>query len=222
MVYWLLWCVAHVLVRVLYRVSYTGGENVPRKGAVLICANHLGWWDPIIFALASRRRIYFMAKSELFRNWAFGLLLRSIGAFPVKRGEPDRWAITRAIKLLTEGKAVGVFPEGTRDRQGALRRAEPGVGLMVLKSGAPVVPGYFQGPYGFRHKVTLTIGRPFRISLEGEESFTGGERRQAVADAVMAEIAALGGRADECPAPRAGDDGRALPRVITATAPGQE
>lgn len=197
MVYWLLWCVAHVVVRVLYRVSYTGGGNVPRKGPVIICANHLGWWDPVIFALACRRRIYFMAKAELFRNKAFALLLRALGAFPVRRGEPDRAALTRALDLLKEGKALGIFPEGTRDRTGAFRRAEPGVGLIILKSGAPVVPGYFSGPYGFRRPVRLVIGRPVTVEVDPNKAMTAGERRQAAADAVMTAIAVLGGREED-------------------------
>ncbi len=197
MIYWLLWGVAHVLVRILYRVSYTGGHNIPRRGAVILCANHLGWWDPIIFALACRRRIYFMAKSELFRNRAFGLLLRAVGAFPVRRGEPDRRAITWAIRVLERGHVLGIFPEGTRDGSGVLRRAEPGVGLMVLRSGAPVVPGHFTGPYGFRKPVRLVIGRPVNIAADPDRVRTGADKRQAAADAVMEEIAALGGRAAE-------------------------
>ncbi|MCL6581313.1 MAG: 1-acyl-sn-glycerol-3-phosphate acyltransferase [Firmicutes bacterium] len=193
MIYWLLWCVAHVLVRILYRVSYTGGSNLPRTGPVLVCANHLGWWDPVIFAITCRRRIYFMAKAELFRNKAFALLLRSLGAFPVRRGEPDRQAITRALDLLAKGRVVGIFPEGTRSYTGAFKRAEPGVGLLVLKSGAPVLPAYFEGPYRFRNRVRLVIGHPVRIEVPGDR-LTGAERRQAVADVVMAEIAKLGGR----------------------------
>lgn len=197
MIYWLLWGVAHVLVRILYRVSYTGGHNVPRRGAAIVCGNHLGWWDPIIFAIACRRRIYFMAKADLFENRAFGLLLRAIGAFPVRRGEPDRKAIKRAIELLEKGEALGIFPEGTRDRSGTLRRAESGVGLMVIRSGAPVVPAFFTGPYGFRKPVRLVIGKPVRIAVDTDQAKKGAGKRQAAADAVMAEIAALGGRGTE-------------------------
>lgn len=197
MIYWFLWVIAHLLVRVLYRVSYSGGGNLPKRGPAIVCANHLGWWDPIIFALACRRRIYFLAKAELFDNKAFALLLRSIGAFPVRRGEPDRRAIEWALRVLKEGKVLGIFPEGTRDRTGTLRRAEPGVGLLVLHSGAPVVPGYFRGPYGFRKPVRLVIGKPVQIAVENDAAKTGAEKRQAAADAVMEAIAALGGRAEE-------------------------
>lgn len=197
MIYWLLRGVAHVVVRVLYRVSYTGGHNVPRRGAVIVCANHLGWWDPVIFAIACRRRIYFMAKAELFDNWALGLLLRSVGAFPVRRGEPDRKAILWALNVLERGKALGIFPEGTRDKTGAFRRAEPGVGLMIVRSGATVVPGYISGPYGFRKPVRLVVGKPVTIAVDAAEARSSGERRQAAADAVMAAIAELADRAAE-------------------------
>ncbi len=197
MIYWLLWGVAHILVRILYRVSYTGGSNVPRKGAVIVCANHLGWWDPMIFAIASRRRIYFLAKSELWDNWALGLLLWSVGAHPVHRGEPDRKAINWSLKMLEKGRVLGIFPEGTRDRTGAFRRAESGIGLFVARSGAPVVPGYVQGPYGFRKPVSLVIGKPIEIKVDPQQQKSGAERRQAAADAAMMAIAELAGRAKE-------------------------
>jgi 1-acyl-sn-glycerol-3-phosphate acyltransferase len=200
MIYWLLRGVGHVLVRILYRVSYAGGSNIPRRGAVLVCANHLSWWDPVIMALACRRHIYFMAKSELFvgKNWAFGLLLRLIGAFPVRRGVPDRKSLARALNLLEKGQAVGIFPEGTRMRTGEFRRAEPGVGLMILRSGAPVVPAYFKGPYKYRQPVSLVIGAPVQVDIARLDDLrTGAQKRQAAADVVMREIAALGGRTED-------------------------
>jgi 1-acyl-sn-glycerol-3-phosphate acyltransferase len=199
MIYWFIWGLAHLLVRILYRVSYTGGDMVPRRGPVILCANHLGWWDPVILGIACRRRVYFMAKSELFGYFGFAQLLWALGAYPVKRGAPDRWALEHTLKLLEQGKAVGIFPEGTRDRSGTFRRAEPGVGQMILKSGAPVVPGYFQGPYGFRRPVKLTLGEPVSLDLRMEGDLTGAQRRQAVADAVMLRIAELGGRTADYP-----------------------
>ncbi len=226
MVYWFLWVVAHVLVRLLYRVSYSGGENIPRKGPVLICLNHLAWWDPVLLALACRRQIHFMAKAELFRGWnlPLGLLLYAVGAYPVRRGRPDRRALDRTLELLRQGRAVCVFPEGTRVRTGKLRRAEPGVGLIVIRTGVPVVPGHITGPYRFRSPVRLTIGRPKRFAIDPEASGTAAEKRQAVADAIMQEIAALGGRSpDDYPLPER--ERSRLPRVLvsnTAAVPGQQ
>jgi len=195
--YWLLWGVAHILARILYRVSYSGGQNIPRKGPVLVCANHLSWWDPVILAAATRRRIYFMGKVDLWDNRVFGLLLSGVGAFPVKRGEPDRKSLRRALELLEQGRAVGIFPEGTRSKTGTFKRGEPGIGLLVLRTGAQVVPAHFTGPYRFRGPVRLVIGRPVDVSRAGAEGVAAHDKRQAVADAVMAEIAALGGRTDE-------------------------
>jgi 1-acyl-sn-glycerol-3-phosphate acyltransferase len=192
--YWILWLVGHALARVLFQVSYSGGSNVPRKGPVIICANHLGWWDPVLFAMATRRRLYFMAKSELFRNPVLAFFLRAAGAFSVRRGEPDRRSISKALSLLAEGAAVGIFPEGTRSYTGKFRRAEPGVGLMLLRSGAPVVPAYIKGPYQFRGPVHLTIGPAVKVETEIAGARSQSERRQAAADAVMLRIAALGGR----------------------------
>jgi len=203
MLYWLLWLVAHGLVRLGFRFSCSGGENIPPTGPLLICANHLAWWDPLLLAIACRRRICFMAKAELFRGWLIplGLLLRGVGGFPVRRGTPDRKALDHTLQLLREGKAVGIFPEGTRSPSGRFRRAQSGVGMIVLKTGVPVVPAYIEGPYAFRRPLRLTIGRPVTIEAPPGEGRSRAEIRQAVADEIMVRIAALGGRREDYPFP---------------------
>ena len=126
--------------RVLFRWRVRGLENIPDGGAI-IAPNHQSIWDIPLVALAlCGRRTHFMAKSELFRNPAFGWIIRTLLAFPVKRGAPDRAAIRYAIDLLKQGELVVIFPEGTRSKDGQLKDAEPGLALIVGKAEVPVIP----------------------------------------------------------------------------------
>lgn len=131
------------LLRFLFKNCFhwqiIGLENIPPGGAVL-SPNHLSYWDIPVIALAVPRRVHFMAKEELFRVPVFGAVIRSLLAFPVKRGAPDRAAIRYAIEMLQAGDIVLVFPEGTRSKNGKLGEFKPGAALIAVKAGVPTVP----------------------------------------------------------------------------------
>lgn len=116
-----------------------GWRRVPRKGGLLILSNHLADFDPILIQTMCRRRIRFMGKSELFEIRVLRTLIRWGGAFPVKRGEPDREALKKAVRLLKGGEAVCVFPEGQLSEDGELQELKPGVGLIAKMAGVPVI-----------------------------------------------------------------------------------
>jgi 1-acyl-sn-glycerol-3-phosphate acyltransferase len=124
---------------ILGPVRSHGRERVPASGGVLILANHLADCDPPVVQLACPRPIRFMAKSDLFGIPVLGRFIRWTGAFPVKRGEPDRNALKRAAELLKRGEAVCIFPEGQLSEDGALQELKPGVALVVRMAGTPVV-----------------------------------------------------------------------------------
>ncbi len=130
------------ILRVAFRLSVSGVENIPATGGVIIAPNHISNLDPPVIgcALPDNRRIRFMAKIELFQNAAVRWVVTALGAFPVRRGMADRTAIRTALAFLEQGGTVGIFPEGTRSRTGALGRAEPGLGMIAVKAGVPVVP----------------------------------------------------------------------------------
>lgn len=140
MLYRIVWPICWVLCKVLYRLRISGQKNIPSSGPLIVVANHNSYVDPVVLALAFRRRIYFMAKSELFKIPLFGAFVRALGGFPVERGEPDRKALRRALEILKEGKILGIFPEGTRIRRPGVGPMESGTAIIAMKSQSLVLP----------------------------------------------------------------------------------
>ena len=126
--------------RPLLGLRIFGEGNVPTSGALLVVSNHVSNADPPFLELAFPRPLFFMGKSELFRNRPLGWLLRRFGGFPVARGTPDRAALRFAEAVLRQEVAMGIFPEGGRSTSGALGRGYAGVGLLALRSAAPILP----------------------------------------------------------------------------------
>ena len=145
MLYGILKPLAVFLMRAWFGLSVRGAEHVPSSGPALIVSNHQSILDPPLIGGATRRRIYFLAKAELFRIPIFGWLIRALHARPVRREGSDPRALKTAARLLKEGKALLVFPEGTRSLDGRLGEGKPGVGMLAVTSGAPVVPAYVSG-----------------------------------------------------------------------------
>ncbi len=130
---------AWLLFTLLGPTRVYGRRQVPRHGGLLILANHRADVDPILVQMACPRPVYFMAKSELFAMPILGRAIRAFRAFPVKRGEPDRQAIKKAVALLRAGETVCVFPEGELSETGEMLPLKPGVALMVRMAEASVI-----------------------------------------------------------------------------------
>jgi len=137
--------IAVFLMRAWFGLRVRGAEHVPESGPALIVSNHQSILDPPVIGGAARRQIYFLAKAELFRIPMFGSLIRALHARPVRREGSDPGALRTAAQLLGEGKALLVFPEGTRSLNGRLGEGKSGVGMLAVTSGAPVVPAYVSG-----------------------------------------------------------------------------
>jgi 1-acyl-sn-glycerol-3-phosphate acyltransferase len=192
---------AWLLLRLLFRVEGRGTELVPRQGPLLLVANHSSVLDPPLVGAVCPRRLTFLAKAELFRVPGFGALIRRLNAYPLRREGADPGALRTAQRALAEGRAVLIFPEGTRGEEGVLREAKPGAALLAMHSGVPVVPVYVSGsgrawPRGRRlprpAKVRVTFGAPLRfVPAAGAERK---EQYQAASRRMMAAIAELRNR----------------------------
>jgi 1-acyl-sn-glycerol-3-phosphate acyltransferase len=139
-VYWLARLILTPLIHAYFSLEKTGHRNIPRKGPVILAANHRSFLDPFIVGMCIRRPVYFVAKKELFDKRWQGWVLNALGAFPIKRGESDEESMATAKAVLDRGDALVIFPEGTRHRKGPLGRPKRGVGRLALETGAPVVP----------------------------------------------------------------------------------
>lgn len=135
------------LRRILFfRLEVIGEENIPGEGPVVLASNHISNWDPIIIGAAiSKRRIYYMAKEELFKIPVLASIVRYLGAFPVKRGKGDRKALKWAFGILADNKLLGLFPEGTRSKTGELQPFQSGAAMLALKGKAQVIPTFIVG-----------------------------------------------------------------------------
>lgn len=145
MMYWIGRFLSLLLFKTVFRVRVSGRENLPREGGCIVAANHNSYLDPPLVGSSLPRKVYFMAKEELFRVPVLGLLLWSIDTFPVRRGVADRQAIKKALALLQKGEVVGIFPEGGRVKPGEIKDGELGAALLALKARVPVVPASIQG-----------------------------------------------------------------------------
>ncbi|MGN1139165.1 MAG: lysophospholipid acyltransferase family protein [Ruminococcus sp.] len=126
--------------KALYRYKVVNKNNIPHEGGYIIACNHIGNADPVLLGLGQKRRIFFMAKDELFKNKFFGALIRALGAFPVKRGTGDEKAIKNGEDIILEGNVMGIFLEGGRSKTGELMRPRSGCALMAQQTKVPVVP----------------------------------------------------------------------------------
>jgi 1-acyl-sn-glycerol-3-phosphate acyltransferase len=152
---------------VLYRDRAIGTENVPASGPAIIAPNHFSNLDHFFAGVYLRRKLRFMAKSQLFGNPILDYIFRIGGVFPVRRGYADQEAFITAHSILDQGGCVLIYCEGGRSRTGGLGEPRPGVGKLALESGQPVVPVAIHGSQGVRKwrklrfpKVTVQYGEP--------------------------------------------------------------
>ena len=132
--------VCRPIMKVFYRYKFINNNSIPHEGAYLIASNHMSFSDPVLLGLGQRRRLFFMAKQELFKNKFFAGLIRALGAFPVERGAGDGKAIKTGEDLIKEGNVMTIFIEGGRTKTGEFMRPRSGCALVAQQMQVPVIP----------------------------------------------------------------------------------
>lgn len=191
MLYWFGKILGNIFSGIFFRLKVDGIENIPRRGAVILAANHISWLDPPLVALKVPRRVAFVSKTTFHKNLFTRPIIRGIGIIPLRQHNGTVGMIG-AIKSLKKGVPLVIFPEGTRNISGKpFLPASPGVSLLAEGAKAPVIPVYLKDTdkalpnqaWIFRpRKIKIFYGKPL--------IFTGGNR-QEFADKVMAAIAEL-------------------------------
>lgn len=196
------------LLRTVFRARVTGLENFPQEGSVIVASNHLAFLDSVIISALMPRRVAFLAKAEYvnspgLKGRVMKSLFEAIDIIPVNRTDQKESmnALDKALDRLNEGKVFGIYPEGTRSRDGYLYRGKVGVAWLAHMTGATVVPvgligtDRIQKPGSnmvYPHRFTVRVGQPMRFEKLGEK-MTGRQRRQT-ADQIMDAIAQLSGQ----------------------------
>jgi 1-acyl-sn-glycerol-3-phosphate acyltransferase len=204
MAYWLMKVVLTPILRIVYRVKVEGKEHVPTRGPVILAANHRSFLDSIFLPLVIRRRVTYVAKAEYFDDPKTAWFFRSVGQIPIRRegGSASEGALAAATDVLESGGVFGIYPEGTRTRDGLTHRGHTGVARLAMRTGAPVIPVGLVGtdecqptdkklPRLFR-TVEVRFGRPIAA-----EHYTHHDERLALrqlTDELMFEIVQLCGR----------------------------
>jgi 1-acyl-sn-glycerol-3-phosphate acyltransferase len=175
------WCARSsiwVLSKALFRLRVTGAGNVPRRGGVLICSNHLSHLDPPLVGTAAPRMVYHMAKRELFKVPPLGWWMRLIGTIMVHRGQ-GRQAIADAVEYLRQGRAVIIFPEGTRSKSGVLMKGHSGAIVIAIGADVPLLPTVIIGSEKAMTKgskaikpvpISVRFGEPYKIEYSGDRT----------------------------------------------------
>jgi 1-acyl-sn-glycerol-3-phosphate acyltransferase len=205
--------IARFVLRPLFllalRPTVVGRQNVPATGPFIIASNHLSFIDSMVIPLMAPRRVGYLAKAEYFtgtgvRGWFTRTLFTALGALPVERNthRAAQEALDTAMSVLGTGGGFGIYPEGTRSRDGRLARGKTGVAWLALTADCPVVPVAVRGtdriqPIGARWprlaKVSVTFGEP--LTFPEHRGMAGkGKARREVTDQVMEAIAELSGQ----------------------------
>lgn len=209
MVYLIARFVLRPLMFLLLRPEIRGRENVPLEGPVVLASNHLSFIDSIVIPLAAPRRVAYLAKAEYFTGRGFGgwvtkTLFTALGAYPIERQtqRAAQAALDTALEILQSGVAFGLYPEGTRSKDGRLARGKTGVAWLALTADCPVVPVAVKGtdkvqPVGASwprpHRISITFGQPLTFPEQHGQAGRN-QARRVVTDRIMEAIAELSGQ----------------------------
>lgn len=196
MLYVIGWTILYVSTRILLRAKVVGGDRIPKEGAFIMVSNHVSFLDPVLVGTSIVRGSYFLARDTLFNKPVSSWVLKRLHCIPVKRHGTDLSSLRQALRVLSEGKPLVIFPEGTRSRDGRLKKPKRGVGFLARKARVPVIPAFVKGsfeamPRGLKtlklKPVTVFIGEP--VVFDGSEE--GPDIDQTMSNTIMNRVAEL-------------------------------
>lgn len=183
-----------IILKIVWGFRVIGGKNLPAEGPVIVACNHISAFDPPALAVALYREAHFAAKKELFGIPVIGRLISMLNAFPVRRDGFDNRAVKHSIKALKEGGVLIMFPEGTRSRTGEMLPFRRGIGFIVDKTDAAVLPAYITGS----DKIKKRILKPGGITIKFGEIvynlnsiYSGSDKFERIARHVRDEVEKL-------------------------------
>jgi len=189
----LAYILTNIFFKLFYNVKVINKEFIPKEGPAILCSAHNSVLDMFFLGFKIDRYIHWMAKEELFRNPVLKAIFTSLGAFPVKRGKGDIASIRTALKLLQEGKIVGVFPQGTRvGRAGKDKvRAKPGAAMLAVTSGVAIIPALVAREGKIFCKVRVIYGKPFKIPEKADNKKYSVKELTQISNDIMEKIYSL-------------------------------
>ena len=163
------WSLMRVIYGLIHPHRVHGLENLPDEGGFVLCINHFSNHDPLYVAasMPKSRRMHFLAKKQLFDNKFLCPIVTWLGAIPVDRGNADISAIRTALKVVKDGCALGIFPQGTRSKDNSPTPMLNGASMIALRAGAPVIPAYVDGPYRLFRHTDVFFGPALDLSAYG-------------------------------------------------------
>jgi 1-acyl-sn-glycerol-3-phosphate acyltransferase len=186
------------IARIAFQYRAFGQENLIEAGPAIMAANHQSYLDPPLVGITCRNELYYLARKTLFEKKLLGPLISRVNALPVDLSRGDLSALRTIINLIKEGHRTVIFPEGTRTLTGQIQKARPGIGMIIARTLAPVVPirifGSFEAwPKGGKikpHPITVVVGKSMRFN---KEDFPAHNRDvyQKISEQVLAAIAAI-------------------------------
>jgi 1-acyl-sn-glycerol-3-phosphate acyltransferase len=196
--YWFFHTLFGMIARVAFQYRAYGQENIIEEGPAIMAVNHQSYLDPPLVGITCKNELYYLARKTLFEKKLLGPIISRVNALPVDLSRGDLAAFRSVMKLLQEGHRTVIFPEGTRSLTGQIQKARPGIGMIIARTLAPVVPirifGSFEAwPKGGKirpHPITVVVGKPIRFK---KDDFAAHNREvyQKISEQVLAAVAAL-------------------------------
>ena len=149
---------------ILYNIHVEGEENIPETGGVVLCPIHISNYDPLAVATHMNRQVHFLAKAELYKNFIVRKVLLAVGTIPVDRGKVSLETLKESLRVLKNGEILGIFPEGTRVKNGERKKPMEGFVVFALKTKSPILPVHIEGEYKFRGKINIKFGKPIELN----------------------------------------------------------